>query len=725
MSAAPAAQTPPLPGPPFPGLPARAARLILRHHIESGASVSTILAIVALSAGAMLGFGAAVFAAIGATCISITDQPGPLPRKLRTFLAALLSSSLISLLSGLAGGHLLAMAGVVTLTSLGFAFATAYGRWALVFGISGVLALIIGMAIPAQDPGQAFTHAGLFFAGGAAYALLATGAALLLDDRNRRMVLNETLLAFAAYLRARAGLYDPRRPMRPALAEVIERHGAVMERLQAARDMIFTGAPNRRRRRWIIAMLALLDLYEAVLSSDADWEALREVADPGALAQLGALSAAVAEDLEALALALVSGGGAEAAARDFDHADLLAALDATLAGLGGAAGRAEAATALAPTRTKLARATRRTRALAEALAARADPAATVAPAPEPPPVALAAFVQPPAPLWSTARGHLRATSPVMRYTIRLTLAMLAGYAVTVAFPSYVHGGWVLLTIALIMRASYAITRQRRNDRLAGTLAGCAAAAALIPILPVPALVAVIILAVGTAHAYATVNYRVTSFAASLMALLLLQLLEPQNFFVIDRIVDTLIGAVLSMAFARVLPSWEWNDIRPMVAALIAADRAFAAQALCPRPDDQAYRLTRKRALDAFTGLAMSVRRLSSEPYHDDRRLAVLNDLLAADYLFASDLASVHGMVTARAGELGDDASALLDDAARRVEDSLATPGQRPPPETLRRRGWFELRETDPLTVLRRRLLHIEHSAQRLSAHAGRVTEGEG
>lgn len=698
---------------PAPGLPTRTARLLLRHHVESGASVAAILAVVALSAGALLGFEAAIFAAIGATCISITDQPGPLPRKQRTFLAALLSSSLISLLSGLAGGHLLAMAGVVTLTSLGFAFATAYGRWALVFGISGVLALIIGMAIPAEDTAAAFAHAGLFFAGGAAYAVLAIGAALALDDRNRRMVLNEALLAFAAYLRARAGLYDPRRGMRPALAEVIERHGAVMERLQAARDMIFTGAPTGRRRKWIVGMLALLDLYEAVLSSDADWESLREVAAPQALAQVGALSAAVAEDVEAVALALVSGGTADLAARDFDHAELLAALDATLADLAGA-GRGDEAAALAPTRTKLARATRRARALAEAMAAPVDQTLAL------PPVALAAFVQPPAPLWSTARSHLRATSPVMRYTIRLTLAMLAGYAVTVAFPSYVHGGWVLLTIALIMRASYAITRQRRNDRLIGTLAGCAAAAALIPLLPVPALVAVTILGVGTAHAFATVNYRVTSFAASLMALLLLQLLEPQTFFVIDRIIDTLIGAALSMAFARVLPSWEWNDIGPLVAALITADRGFAEEALRPRPRDQAYRLARKQALDAFTALAMSVRRLSSEPRRDDRRFVVLNELLAADYLFASDLASVHGMVTARAEELGRAADPLLQETGRRVADSLSMPGARPPPETLRRRGWFELRATDPLTVLRRRLLHIEHSAQRLSAQASRL-----
>ena len=98
-----------------------------------------------------------------------------------------------------------------------------------------------------------------------------------------------------------------------------------------------------------------------------------------------------------------------------------------------------------------------------------------------------------------------------------------------------------------------------------------------------------------------------------MAVLLLHFLEPQTFYVVDRIADTLIGAALSAAFARVLPSWEWNDIPRLASALLAADRTFAAEALTITPDDQAYRLARKRALDSFTTLATTTRRLSSEP----------------------------------------------------------------------------------------------------------------
>lgn len=685
------------------GLPRRAARLFFRHHIENGLAVSLCLAAVAIVAGLIWGIQAAVLAAIGAMCVSIVDQPGPIPTKLRMFAAALCGSSLISLLAGLAAHTAWAMAGVVALTSLAMALATAFGRPALTLAISGVLALIIGMAIPTPSAAVALHQSLLFFCGGLAYAVLGMIAALVLDDRNRRMVLNEALLAFAAYLRARARLYDGAVAPEAALAGVIEAHGTLMERLQAARDTIFSGRIVHGRRRWLAGMVAFLDLYEAVLSSDADWVALRRGASAETSRLIASATRTIAEDVDAIALAIVSPATAMPIR---NHDALIANLDAAIAR--GADGRVN----LQPTREKLARALRRTRLLATRIVEDGEKAVL-------PAVDLSAFVQPRNPFFATLRAHLTATSPVMRYAIRLTLAMLAGYIMTIAFPAYVHGGWILLTVALIMRASYAVTAQRRNDRILGTLAGCAVAAVLIPILPEYAVIAGVIVGVGAAHAFATVNYRVTSFTASVMALLLLHFLEPHNFYIFDRIVDTLIGAGLSIIFARVLPSWEWRDVPRLIQNLLAADRSFASDALAlASRDDLAYRLARKKALDSFTALAMTTRRLSSEPRMRAHQFAHLNDLLAANYLFASDLASVQGLLRARAKEI-DAAAAetLLSNARARVQESLAPRPTPPPPGTLRRRGWNEMSDTDPMMILRRRLLHIEHSAQRLGARA--------
>ncbi len=62
-------------------------------------------------------------------------------------------------------------------------------------------------------------------------------------------------------------------------------------------------------------------------------------------------------------------------------------------------------------------------------------------------------------------------APALRYAIRLALAMMAGLSLTLAFPRFAHANWILLTIALIMRANFSVTSQRRWDRVTGTLIG--------------------------------------------------------------------------------------------------------------------------------------------------------------------------------------------------------------------------------------------------------------
>src|SRR5262249_34492419 len=118
-------------------------------------------------------------------------------------------------------------------------------------------------------------------------------------------------------------------------------------------------------------------------------------------------------------------------------------------------------------------------------------------------------------------GQFRWRSPALRYAIRLSLAMTAGLALTLIFPRFAHANWVLLTIALIMRANYSVTRQRRWDRVTGTLIGCALAVTFIYTLPTPVLLLFIVFAVGTSHAYGQVAYRITAVGASISSLLLL------------------------------------------------------------------------------------------------------------------------------------------------------------------------------------------------------------
>ena len=680
-----------------------AARTLLRHHLQNGLAVSAALAAVAFGADLWRGTDAAVLASVGAMCVSIVDLPATLASKARIMGGALAGTSAIALLGGLASATPIAMAAVVAATSVALALATAFGRTAVTLAISGVLSLVIGLALPTATAAVAVQRTELILGGGGAYALIALAIAVVTLDRERRMALNEALIAFSAYLRARAALFDASRDPDAALAAVIERHAAMIDALQNARQIVFGG---RRSPRWVGAMIALIDAYEAALAGDSDWESLRTPPQEPALRVLESATRALADDVDGIALALVA---PLAAMPVIDRRAALAhgtAPDGGAAALPGASG------------AKLSRLIERIARLAAVVAA-----GDAAP-PVPDGVDVAAFLDRRPAALATLRAQASTSSPVARYALRLTLAMLLGYAVTLALPHGVHGGWVLLTIALIMRGSYAVTRQRRNDRLIGTLAGCAVMALLLPIMPDRAVVAGVIVAVGVSHAYASVNYRITSFAASAGALMFLHFLEPGARFIAQRVLDTVIGAGISGAFAFVLPNWEWRDVPRLVDALLAADLRYARLALEWAPPEQPYRIARKRALDAFSALVATTRRLSSEPKRHAGDFAALHRLLAANYLFASDLASVRSLLRAARGALdAPEAQRSLRETGARVIETLThgdAAADGAPSVSLRRRGWADLAGTRPAVYLRRRLLHIEFSARRLVAEATRA-----
>jgi hypothetical protein len=125
-------------------------------------------------------------------------------------------------------------------------------------------------------------------------------------------------------------------------------------------------------------------------------------------------------------------------------------------------------------------------------------------------------------------------------------------------------------------------------------------------------------------------------------------------------------------------------------------------------------------------LATTTRRLSSEPGVRQRQLAALNALLSANYLLASDLASVQNLLRLRSSELkADDARAVLDPARNRALEFLTSaPSSLPPPVKLRRRGWTEMPASHALTFLGRRLRHVDHAVKRLAALAARVLHSD-
>lgn len=663
------------------------------------------LGMAAVVAGASLLFGRpiAALATTGALCVSIVDQPGPLATKARLFALDILAATSVTLLAALASRSPWLLGPLIAVASAATALTSAFGRRALGVGITMVLALMFGMAAPPNDLHVQIGFAVVFAGGGVAYAAIALVLTWASDKRTRKLFLGEALLAFSRYIAAKAALFDPHARPRAALNALVEAHADLVERLQAARDMIFTG----RRTRWIAGLLALLEAFDAILASDADIETLQDSQHRHLMRRLHTLLQAMAEDTAALAAGFMTPAGTASMPSRADELKTIADEVARVS-------RVETPDVVAfrATAHKLGQTAQRLQALADAL----DP--HLAPPPVPEALELQPFVQVTRTGLKVLRAQLTLASPVARYAIRLTLAMVAGFVLTLVFPAYIHGGWVLLTTALIMRANYSVTRRRRDDRVLGNLAGCLVTMLLVRFLPQDALAGIVVLAIATSHAFGTVDYRVTAFAACVSALLQLHFVAPvAQPVLLERMLDTLIGAGLAWGFSYVLPSWEKRNIPKFLRAVTAADRGYATQALLRQGADQELRLARKRAHDAAANLSMTVRRLADEPDLDRRALVALQELLAANYLLASDLASMRVLFKRRMAELepAPTDAFLAETTARVLEAFAGTP--KDAPDTLSRHEG-----TGAAMALKRRLVHIERAAARVSALGTRALD---
>jgi uncharacterized membrane protein YccC len=705
---------------PLKAVPRQLGLNLFRMHIENGAFVSLGMAVVGAVFALAFGRTDAILAASGALCASVVDRPGPLPLKVRMFSLAVAGACLLAFLTMSAHDHRYLMGVLVAVMSIVSGLVSAFGQRAIGLGVAAILALLFGMAANQAALLPISGYMTFFAAGGISYGLFAVAASVILDDRNRRTFLSEAVHAFGAYLAAKAELYDPASQTDEALRRLVEAHAAFTEKLQAARDFIFLGRKTAARRRWMAALLVLLDVFDSMVSSDADIRTLRNSGHSELLARLKALTEAFSDDCEELALALTTPGMRFA----FNaHADEIAALQAEVEQLAATSwGRETLATsAFRSTGHKLGLGIARMERLAQAADPDAD-ARTILPD-----VDLEAFVHRDRMDPRVLISQFSWSSPVLRYTLRLTGAMVSGYLLTLLMPGMLHGGWVLLTTMLIMRASYAVTKQRRNDRIVGTAAGCVVAALLVHYIPAPLLFIPVLFTVGGAHAFATVDFRVTALCASVTALLQLHFfgpaVEPGTVLVIERVGDTLVGAGLAWGFSYLLPSWEWKNVPKLVATMVAADRAYAALSLARRRNDNDFRLARKRAHDATANLATTVRRLADEPKIDRTVLADLNNLVGANYLLASDLASMRVLFRTRKAELDPDATEkLLASARSNIDQTLDTQAVREGPKGhLHRRSLGEsLGGHNAMVSLTRRLIHIERTAERVATLAARI-----
>ena len=242
--------------------------------------------------------------------------------------------------------------------------------------------------------------------------------------------------------------------------------------------------------------------------------------------------------------------------------------------------------------------------------------------------------------------NLSFNSPIFRHSLRLAIVVMVGFLIGKAF-SMQNPYWILITIAVIMRPSYGLTKTRSIHRVIGTLVGAAIATIVILVTQNTVVYAVIaVISLPLAFSLVQLNYRNAAVFITLNVVFVFAIFEPNILSVIQyRIIDTLIGASLSfVAIYFLWPSWQVQNIHEYFRKAIQSNQLFLKEiALFYHNKGEVstkYKLCRKEAFLAIAELNAAFQRLNQDPKSKQLEISTIYEITVFNNTFLSSLTSL-------------------------------------------------------------------------------------
>ncbi|KKO63768.1 Inner membrane protein YccS [Janthinobacterium sp. KBS0711] len=622
---------------------------IYSHYFYLGLRVAIGLVGLALLTQEISDSATAMTVCIGALCTTLMDMPSPLRHKFNEMLASVLLCSAVTLLISLCGPVQWLLMTVLVLVSFLASMMVVYGKKSMPLQLAALFIMTMSMEHQMTWQ-QSFHHAGLFMLGGLIYLAYAMAIAWVLRHRIKQQVLAEALFELAAYIDIKADFYDARFNLTEQFNKLVRHQSILADRQQASRDLILRSHKNSKDAIVVQVHVCMLDLYELILSTHTDYALLRQhLADSDVLKSLHDLAYKAARDIESVAYAVTRKRASYAQiSYDKEWADIEGEI-ARLHAKGNSA--QEALATLRAQRNKI-------RAILKMIAE----------------LHLATQkVYDNVPFWSgadmapflsqqkyelkTLLANLRLDSPVFRFALRVSMAISVGLLIGHWLPYAAHSYWIVLTIVIILRPTFSMTRQRRADRIIGTIIGCVVTAIVIRFVHSNiVLMAILFLSIVATPTFIYLRYRYTAIAVSLMILLQMHLVAPSNpNLVSERLIDTLIGAAVATVFSFVLANWEYQSLPRLVRQVLNVNLSYmqASFALLQGKcfDDFAYRIERKRLMDSLAALSSALVRMLDEPASKQRAVEDINLFIVQNYLLVAHVAALRSILGRHASQL--------------------------------------------------------------------------
>jgi uncharacterized membrane protein (TIGR01666 family) len=618
------------------------------HYLSEGVRITVGISFPAIVLNYFHNLSAGIVLSVGAMCVAITDNPGPIHHRRNGMMACIAIIFVVAFVTGLALVQPVVLGFLVFVFCFIFSMIGVYGARASSIGIAALLVMVLNLDRPYTGGRQELINALLVLAGGTWYAVLSLLLYSFRPYKLTQQALGDCIQSTAEYLRVKASFYERKPDFDKSYRQLVDQQIIVHEKQNLIRDLLFKSRDIVKEsthvgRVLVMIFLDIVDLFERVMTSHQDYKTLHLLFDDSdILEEYRLLILDMVGELDGIGIAVKSGRpSAETAFLAGRIAELRESF-ARFRDRHRTAENVEGFISLRHILDSIEDITDRIHTLRgyttyDALLSKNFKTS----------IDYEQFITHEDIDQKLLWENLTLRSNIFRHSLRVSIATIVGVLVAGFFP-FGHSYWILLTIIVILKPAYSLTKRRNYERLIGTLTGALIGLLILYFIRDPTvLFVVMILLMIVTYSFLRTRYLISVLFMTPYILLLFHLLNPHNFTTVlsDRIIDTLIGSgIATLANIFLVPSWEHERVIEYMVKIVEANIRYfkdVSGAFLGKPVSVTqYKLSRKNAFVSLANLSDAFSRMLSEPRRKQRKIGYVNEFVVANHMLTSHIATL-------------------------------------------------------------------------------------
>ena len=582
--------------------------------------------------------------ALGASCVSLTDAPGPIAHRKNGMLVGIGFNFLVAAITLLVNANIYLLGLEVFVLSFSFSMFNIYGIRAGAIGSAALLIMILNMDTNVERP-QVGMYALMVAGGGIWYMALSMLAYFIRPYRPAQRALGNCITEIAAFLSIKADFYNITTDLNANYQKLIAGQIQVNEQLEVVREHFFKTrhilkSDTIQAKRLLYAFDETVDLFEDITAIYYDYTALREqFKDSGVLDSFSGIIKNLANELERIGRSIQL-NASYTVSMDFDAQ--IVALKSKIEESVKQEGK-EHTLVLKRIMVNVRKIMQRIREISKYFdqgGVNAKKEIDYSRFVSHQPIDLKLF-------W----GNLNKDSLIFKHSLRVAIACLAGYVIAKSLSYGEHAYWILLTIAFIIKPAFSLTRQRNVERIIGTLLGAFTGVFVLFITrnTTVQFMFMVLFMLG-AYSFLRTKYQLMVYFTTAYVILLFKFLGFAFLPVMqERVLDTIIGCAVAFSASYFLfPVWESEQLRSYMKEVLQANANYLQKLLEGMLKHSIsatdYKLARKEVYIHSANLSAAIQRMASEPRNKQKHLKNLQQFSLLNHILFSNVATLSSSV---------------------------------------------------------------------------------